>query len=235
MQLTSKDIARMMDLSAVQAQSTADDIKKVANCAIEHNCVCTFALPAFTPMLVELLEDYPDISVGGVIGFPSGCETTEIKIAQAKQLISAGCDELDMVLNIGMLCSNMLDEVKEDIEAVKKVAGEVTLKVIFECHHLTDEQIIAACNICAEVGVAWVKTGTGWAPTGATLANIALMKQTVGDACQVKGAGGIRDLETLVEMYRRGARRFGIGVASAEKILSQAANKTIEIPEYSAL
>jgi deoxyribose-phosphate aldolase len=219
MSLTKYEIARMIDLSAVQADHTKDDIRKVAEVAIKHNCICTFALPALTPFLIDLVKDYPDILVGGVIGFPSGGTTTTSKVHEAIELKNMGCDELDMVLNIGMLKSGNLDFVREDIAAVKEAAGELPLKVIFECHYLTDNEMRKACEICAEVGVAFVKTGTGWAPTGATLENVALMKECVGDKCRVKAAGGVRDKETLIAMYKRGVTRFGIGVNSAINIL----------------
>ncbi|MHC4504654.1 MAG: deoxyribose-phosphate aldolase, partial [Planctomycetota bacterium] len=95
------------------------------------------------------------------------------------------------------------------------------VKVILECHYLTNEEIVEACEIGMEAGVAYVKTGTGWAPTGATLENIALMKRTVGDSCGIKAAGGVRDLETLLAMHELGATRFGIGVRTAQKILEE--------------
>jgi deoxyribose-phosphate aldolase len=211
-------IARMIDLSCVQANSSIEEIKEVAEFAIKYNCICTFALPAHTPLLVELLKDYPDILVGGVVGFPDGGATTRGKVAEAQELIAMGVNELDMVINIAWLKNKQYDLVLNDIQSVVKVAGSTPVKVILECHHLTNDEIVKACELCVEAGVAFVKTGTGGAPTGATLENTKLMKDTVGTACEVKAAGGVRDLETLLAMNKQGTTRFGIGIRTAKAI-----------------
>ena len=130
-----------------------------------------------------------------------------------------GCRELDMVIDIAWLKAGRRDLVLNDIASVIDASGGVPVKIILECHHLTDSEIVKACEIGMEAGVAYVKTGTGWAPTGATLDNVKLMKRTVGDTCGIKAAGGVRDLETLLAMHELGATRFGIGVRTAEKIL----------------
>jgi deoxyribose-phosphate aldolase len=220
--LSKNEIARMIDLSAVRPEHSEEDVRKVAAAAIKHNCICTFALPAFTPLLIDLVKDYPDILVGGVVGFPDGGATTVGKVAETKELIAMGVDELDMVINIGQLKSGNLDYVQQDVQAVRDAAGDVPLKVIFECHYLTDEEMKQACAVCVDCDVAFVKTGTGWAPTGATLDNVTLMKECVGDRCEVKAAGGVRDLETLLAMVDRGVTRFGIGVNTAMSILEGA-------------
>ncbi|TKG93936.1 deoxyribose-phosphate aldolase [Puteibacter caeruleilacunae] len=213
-----QEIARMIDLSCVQANSSIEEIKEVAEFAIKYNCICTFALPAHTPMLVELVKDYPEVMVGGVVGFPDGGATTAGKVAEAKELIKIGVNEVDMVINIAWLKSKQYDLVLNDIKSVVEAAGEIPVKVILECHYLTDEEIVKACQIGVEAGVTFVKTGTGWAPTGATLENVTLMKETVGDACQVKAAGGVRDLETILAMNKAGTTRFGIGIRTAKAI-----------------
>ena len=224
--LTPEQIARMIDVSCVQADSTQEEIRAAAELAKKHNCVCVIVLPAHTPLAIDLLADRTDIAVGGVAGFPDGSATTAGKIAETKEMLAMGCKEIDMVINITWLKAGRYGLVREDIDSVIRAAASVPVKVILECHHLTDDQIVKACEICAEAGVAFVKTGTGWAPTGATAENIALMKQTVGDRCGVKAAGGVRDLETLLAMYELGATRFGIGVRTAEKILAAAADYT---------
>ena len=138
-----------------------------------------------------------------------------------------GCDELDMVINVGLLRSGQYQRVLDDIRGVVEVAGTAPVKVILECHYLSDEQIRRGCELCIEAGAAFVKTSTGWAPTGATLENVALIKSCVGDAIGIKAAGGIRGLETLIEMYRRGARRFGIGLSTATRIFEECALHTV--------
>lgn len=211
-------IARMIDLSCVQASSSIEEIQEVATFAIKYNCICTFALPAHTPVLVDLLKDYPQILVGGVVGFPDGGATTKGKVAEALELIEMGVNELDMVINIAWLKSKQYELVLNDIISVVEAAGNMPVKVILECHYLTNEEIIKACEICVKAGVAFVKTGTGWAPTGATFENVKIMKDTVGNACEVKAAGGVRDLETLLAMNKLGTTRFGIGIRTAKSI-----------------
>ena len=133
-----------------------------------------------------------------------------------------GVNEIDMVINIGWLKAGLYDDVSNDIAGVIKAAGGLPVKVILECHYLTDEEIIKGSQIAASCGVEYVKTGTGWAPTGATLENIKLMVDAVDGKCKVKAAGGVRDLKTLTDMHALGATRFGVGVRSAIAILEDA-------------
>ena len=221
--LTPREIAGMIDISSVRADSTVDELRAAAELAKEYDCICVIALPAHTPLLVELLAGKPDILAGGAAGFPSGGQTTAIKVAETRELIAMGCREIDVAINIAWLKAAQYDLVRADIDAVVEASGDVPVKVILECHYLTDAEIVKASDICADAGVAFVKTGTGWAPTGATPENIALIKQTVGDRCLVKAAGGVRDIQMLLKLYELGARRFGIGVRSAEIILRDAA------------
>ncbi len=219
--LSAKDIARMIDLSCVRAESSLAEIREMAEIAKRYSCICVFALPAHTPLLIDLMADRDDILVGGTVGFPDGSATTAGKVAEAIELRGMGCDELDMVINIPWLKAGEHGLVEQDISAVIEAADGLPTKVILECHHLTDAEIVKGCEIAVGCGAAFVKTGTGWAETGATLENTALMKKTVGDRCGVKAAGGVRDLETLLEMAAIGVTRFGIGVRTAVSILNQ--------------
>ncbi len=223
MKLNVSQIARMMDLSAVRTEVDAAELKKLAETAKKYNCICAFAMPCAVSELRDLLADAPEVGVGGVVGFPSGAHATATKVAEARQVLADGAVEVDMVINVGWLRSGRYDQVREDIRQVVAAVGQTPLKVILECHFLTDDQIRRGAELCVEAGAAFVKTGTGWAPSGATLHNIALIKSVVGDTAQVKAAGGVRDLETLVEMVRRGATRFGNGIASGTAILEQCA------------
>jgi len=221
MRLTHDEVARMIDLSAVKAEDTDKDVRHMVATARAFRCVAVIPLPSMTALAIELLEKDPLVAAGGVAGFPSGGETTRMKVAQTREMIALGCTEIDMVINIGKLLSDRRDEVRDDIRAVVQEAGKYPVKVILECHHLEDRKILEGCDLAIEGGAAFVKTGTGWLPTGATLENIALIKAHVGDAIGIKAAGGIRGLETLLELYRRGARRFGLGWRSATRILEQ--------------
>ena len=218
-----REIARMMDLSAVQAQNTEDDVKALVDLAKVHQCIAVFSLPSLTPLAARLLKGKAGINLGGVVGFPSGGGSTTIKVAEAQELIKMGCHELDMVINVGLLRSGRLEEVQHDVRSVVEIADGIPVKVILECHHLTDDQIQKGCEISITAGAAYVKTGTGWAETGATVHNVALMNACAGGKISIKAAGGIRDLDTLLELHRRGAARFGVGYESAKHILSQAA------------
>jgi deoxyribose-phosphate aldolase len=198
-----------------------EEIKESAELAKQYGCICVFALPAHTPYLISQLGG-STVFAGGAVGFPGGAETTATKVAIAKEMVAMGCQEVDMVNNIAWLKANNKVAYVNDVRSVVQAVGGKPLKVILECHWLTSEEIVRACEWSVEAGASWVKTGTGWAPTGATLENVTLMKQTVGDRCQVKAAGGVKDLETLLAMYERGVRRFGIGVRTARAILEGA-------------
>ena len=218
---TPYEIARMIDISAVRADSTLDEVRKVADAAKKYSFICAFALPCFTGELVQLLRDRNDIMVGGVSGFPSGADTTEIKVATAKQMLSLGVNEVDMVINIGALKSGRYDLVRDDIRAVVD-ACSVPVKSILEVAYLTDDEIRIASRLAVEAGVAFVKTGTGWANKPTTVETIKLIKSEIGDSAKIKAAGGVRDLSTLLAMIREGCSRFGIGLNSAIKIIQEA-------------
>jgi deoxyribose-phosphate aldolase len=220
--LSPYDIAQMIDVSAVRANSDEASIKTLVECAISHNFFVVETLPSMTPLARDLLGD-SNVKLGGNVGFPSGGHTTRIKVAEAQELISFGCSELDVAINIGKLLSGRYDEVCDDLRAVVEVADGAVTKVILECHFLNESQIRKACDLSIKAGADFVKTGTGWTPTGATLENIALIKRHVDDAIGVKASGNVRGLETLVELFRRGARRFGIALPHAMKIVEQVA------------
>lgn len=221
MRLTNAEIAGMIDLSAVRANDGENTIRELIACAQQYKCHLVTTLPGMTLLAKELLINSPEIGVAGNVGFPSGGQTTTIKVAEAKELIKMGCNELDMVLSIGKLISGKYREVLNDICAVVEAGNGVPIKVIMECHYLSPDEILKACDLCIEAGADYVKTGTGWAPTGATLENITLIKSYVGNAIGIKASGGIRELATLIKMYRLGANRFGIGLRSAINILTQ--------------
>ncbi len=222
--LSAEQIARMVDISAVKSDSATPEIEKIIEGAIKHNFICVFAMPSFSKMVIDKLTPYPSVKVGGIVGFPSGGETTAAKVFQAKELVSLGCDEVDMVLNVGKLKSGLIDEVFEDIKAVRAAAQGVLFKVIMEVVLLTDEEIQIASKLIRDAGADFVKTGTGWAGA-TTMHHVRLIKEAVGDTIKLKVAGGVRDLDTLLEMHAAGVSRFGIGHVSALKIMEDAQNR----------
>ena len=218
-----EEIAKMMDISAVQAQNTRQDIDACCELAAEHDCAAVFCLPAHVPYLRARIDAMGlKVPMASVSGFPGGSETPRIKAATARELVEFGCDEVDMVNNVTWLKAGEKSAYVDDVAGVVEAAGGRPVKVILECHWLTDGEIARACEWCVEAGAAWVETGTGWAPTGATVERIAPMSKTVAGRCKVKAAGGIRSLATLQALYDAGARRFGVGVGSARKILAEA-------------
>jgi deoxyribose-phosphate aldolase len=221
MDFTRDQVAGLIDLSAVRADTTEDDVRAMVEVAKRYRCFCVTTLPVNTRLVKELLVDAPTIRVSGNVAFPSGGSTPATKIAEARELLQMGCDELDMVIHTGLLRSGKDRLVLEDIRGVVDAAGGAPVKAILECHYLSEDEIRRGCALCIEAGAAFVKTGTGWAPTGATPDNVALIRSCVGEAIGIKAAGGIRSLETLQQMYRLGARRFGIGYRSAQAILEQ--------------
>jgi len=223
MQVTVGQLARMMDLSAVRTDVELDEIRRLAETCKQYGCMCAFAMPCYLPELKRLLADAPTVGLGAVVGFPSGAVSTATKVAEVREQIAQGAVEADMVVNVGMLRSGGDEYVENDIRAVVDAAGGVPVKVILEAHYLDDKQLARGCRLAVRAGAAFVKTGTGWAETGATLENVRLMKQTVGDAAQVKAAGGVRDLDTVIAMIRLGVTRFGVGLSSGVRILEECA------------
>ena len=149
------------------------------------------------------------IAVGLLIGFPLGAMTSEAKAFECRDAIEKGADEIDMVINIGGVKDGDHDGVVRDIKMVREAAGAHTLKVIIETCLLSDEEKVFACKACMEAGADFVKTSTGFSTSGATVEDVRLMKQTVGDVCQVKAAGGVRSFDDLKAMIEAGADRIG--------------------------
>jgi deoxyribose-phosphate aldolase len=216
---TAYDIAQMIDVSAVRADSTDDQIQELIACAREYQCYLVTMLPSQTRSARAFLGEPGSPKLGGNVGFPSGGQTTRIKVQETCELVEMGVDEIDMVIDIAAHLSGRRQHVFEEIAAVVEASQGRPVKAILECFYLNDDQVRAACDLAIKAGAAYVKTGTGWTPLGATLENVALIKAHVGDAIKIKASGGIHDVETLLEMYRRGASRFGISSSSTMKIL----------------
>lgn len=228
-------LARMIDLSAVQATSNEEDVRLCAEIATKYRIISVHVLPCWTRFLSTLLPENGggDIMIGGPVGFPSGGHTTEIKVQEVRQLIADGAREVDMVVNIGKVLSGDYDYVRNDLLRVVEAAAPVPAKVILETHHLTEKQIRRVCDIAIEVGMAWVKTSTGWAPTGATVEAVSIIADQLKGRIGIKAAGGIRDLETLRKLYTLGVRRFGVSTSTTLKILEQVEKNPSAFPELS--
>ena len=217
-----KELAQMIEISAVRTDSTLEEVDQMIDAVLEYGCICAAPMPWLDSYTIEKLELFPEIRVLGPVGFPSGASTTANKVREARELIDLGCTEIDMVTNVSALLSGNLDYFYKDVKAVVDECFDVPVKAILEICYLTDEQIRTAADLCAKAGVTFVKSGTGWGPKPTTVETIKIMKEAVGDRCQVKAAGGVRDLDTMLEMIDAGCTRFGLGVRTAISILEEA-------------
>jgi deoxyribose-phosphate aldolase len=212
----------MIDISAVQAFHTASDVMELARTAVERKFVAAHVLPNFVSLLRDHLHD-SETMTGGPVGFPSGGSSRLIKVAEARELRNAGAQEMDLMINLGRLRSGDSAYVLDEIKAVVESVAPIPVKVILEVHYLSDDQIKRGCEICIQAGAEFIKTATGWAPSGATLQRIELITGFVKNAIKVKASGGIRDHATVEMMCRLGVKRFGINTAAAISILENCA------------
>ncbi|MBI4928018.1 MAG: deoxyribose-phosphate aldolase [Anaerolineae bacterium] len=205
-----EQVAKVIDHSLLKPEMTEAEIVAGCEVAMKYHVASVCVKPYYVPLVKKLLEG-SDVLVSTVIGFPHGGATTASKVFEAQDAIANGAVELDMVLNIGELRSGNFDVVREDIKAVCDVANDrgAKVKVILENAYLTDELKVKACQLCEEAGADWVKTSTGFAPSGATLDDLKLMRATVSPKVQVKAAGGVRTLDALLDVIEVGCTRSG--------------------------
>jgi deoxyribose-phosphate aldolase len=208
--LTYEQVAKTIDHSLLRPELDLDFVRDGVELARRYAVASATVRPADIAFAVELLEG-SDVYVSTVVGFPHGSSTTETKAFEAERAVELGAREIDMVLNIGRLRSGRADEVREDIAAVVEVAraNDAIVKVIFENAYLDDAQKELACRVSEEAGAAFVKTSTGFAPGGATIEDLKLMRRSVGPNVQIKAAGGVRTLDALLEVMALGVTRIG--------------------------
>jgi len=204
------DIAKMIDHSLLNPTMTTDDFESGIDLAIAFDTASICIMPYYLKRCAERLAG-TTVKPSTTIGFPHGGHTTAIKVAEAKRAIDDGCEELDMVVNISKVLSGGWDDVRDDIAAVIEVAHEAgqKVKVIFENCYLQDEHKIELCKICGNLNADWVKTSTGYGTGGATLEDLALMREHSPEHVQVKAAGGVRDFETMLKVRELGITRIG--------------------------
>lgn len=213
---TVKEIAETIDHALLKPQFTMLEVAEGLELAKQHDVFSVCVRPADVIFATGFLKG-SDVKVGTVIGFPNGAIATAVKVFETQTAITDGAVEVDMVLNIGWLKSGLFAEVKDDIKRVVAAAQEAGIekvKVIFETAYLTPEEIVTACKLSEEAGADFVKTSTGFAHEGATLANVKLMRASVSDSIEVKASGGVTNLDTLLEMRAAGVTRFGTSAAA---------------------
>ena len=212
------DFAKMIDHTILKPEATKEEVKKLCNEAVRYGFHSVCVNSSYVYYWAQLLKD-TDVKVCTVVGFPLGAMSTDGKVGETLAAVEDGAEEIDMVIHIGMIKSGDWKYVKEDVASVVEAAGDrAIVKVILETCLLTEEEKIQACRICKEAGADFVKTSTGFSRGGATVADVELMRRTVGPVMGVKASGGIRTAAKAEEMAEAGADRLGTssGIAIVE-------------------
>lgn len=208
-EVSDMNIAKTIDHTILKPNITDADVIKICDEAKEYGFFSVCVNPYFVSLVAEQLKG-TDVKVTSVIGFPFGASTTVIKAAEARKAVEDGANEIDMVLNVSALKDQKYDYVQADIAAVvEAIRGKAILKVILETCLLTKDEIVKACELSKAAGAQFVKTSTGFSTGGATVEDVKLMKQTVGDSLEVKASGGVRDYDTAMALIEAGATRIG--------------------------
>lgn len=204
------DIAKMIDHSLLNPALTVDELEQGIRLALEYDVASVCIMPFYLKRCAELLAG-TGVRASTTIGFPHGGHTTAIKVAETARALDDGGEELDMVVNVSKVRSGDWDYVRDDVGAVIALVHDrgQKVKVIFENAYLDDSQKVRLCEICGELGADWVKTSTGYAPGGATLDDLRLMRRHSPPHVQVKAAGGVRTLDALLEVRALGVTRVG--------------------------
>lgn len=218
------NLNKYIDHTLLKPEAPKEAVLKLIEEAKKYDFCSVCINPAWVSLAAKELEN-TDVKVCTVIGFDLGATTTASKVFETADAVKNGADEVDMVINLGFLKSKEYDLVKEDIAEVVKAANGKTVKVIIETCLLTKEEIVKVCQLAKEAGADFVKTSTGFNSGGATVEDVKLMKETVGEM-YVKASGGIRDLDTALKMIEAGADRLGVsaGIQIIEEYRARNAN-----------
>lgn len=205
--MNKKEILSRVDHTQLQAYATWEDIVKLCDEAIANETASVCVPPTYIKRIHDAYGDKLDICT--VVGFPLGYSVTEAKAEETRQAISDGAQEIDMVINISHLKNGMYDEVEREIRTLKEICGDRVLKVIIETCYLTEEEKIAMCKAVTNAGADYIKTSTGFGTGGATIEDVRLFKQHIGDGVKIKAAGGISTVEDLEAFVEEGCDRIG--------------------------
>ena len=199
---------KYIDHTLLKAEATEEQVLKLVEEAREYDFFSCCVNSCFTKLVHEKLEG-SDVKTCTVVGFPLGAMSTESKVQETKNAVGDGSDEIDMVINVGALKEGKDAYVRDEIKAIKDVCGDRVLKVIIETCLLTDEEKKRVCQLALDAGADYVKTSTGFSTGGATVEDVSLMKEVVGDKAKVKVSGGVRSREDALAMIEAGASRIG--------------------------
>jgi len=205
--MNSTKILSLVDHTLLSQSATWEEIKVICDDAIHYQTASVCIPPSYVKPVKDYVGDR--MKVCTVIGFPNGYNTTAVKVFETTDAVNNGADEIDMVINLGMVKDRRYDELTEEIRAIKKACNGKLLKVIIETCLLTEDEKIQLCKTVTDAGADFIKTSTGFSKAGATVADVALMRANVGADVKVKAAGGISSLEDAENMIKAGADRLG--------------------------
>ena len=212
---------QFIDHTLLKPTATPKDIENLCKEAIAHQFIAVCIPPSYLKNAKSVLKD-SNVKLATVIGFPLGAMTTNAKVFEAKDALANGADEIDMVINIGMLKSGEAKYIEKEIAEIKKAIGSKILKVIIETCYLTNAEKEAACKAALNANADFVKTSTGFGTAGATFEDVKLMKKIAGDKMQIKASGGIKDRETAIKYIELGVSR--LGTSSGIKLVTSEEN-----------
>ncbi len=205
--MTTQEMLARVDHTQLKAFATWEDIQTLCEEAIIYHTASVCVPPTYIKRIHDTYGDR--INICTVVGFPLGYSVTEAKVAEVKQALADGCNEIDMVVNIADVKNGLFDKVQQEIETLKAVCGEHILKVIIETCYLNQEEKIALCKAVTNAGADYIKTSTGFGTDGATVADIELFKENIGPNVKIKAAGGVSTLEDLETFINLGCDRIG--------------------------
>ncbi len=203
-----KQVAKRIDHTLLKPDASESDIKRLCEEAEEYCFAAVCVNPIYVPLASKLLKD-SDVVVCTVAGFPLGSTFMEAKVREAELAVREGALEIDMVMNLPMFKSGRYNYVEEEIRGVKNIIGERILKVIIECCYLSEDEKILAAKIAERAGADYVKTSTGFGPSGARLEDVRLLRKTLQPHVRIKAAGGIRTAKSAIQFLEAGADRLG--------------------------
>lgn len=214
-----RHIFEKVDHTLLTQTATWAEIKEICDDAIIYQVASVCIPPSYVKQVKEYVKDR--MAICTVIGFPNGYNTTEVKVFETKDAIEKGADEIDMVINIGMLKDHRYDEIQSEIKAIKSACRDKILKVIIETCLLTEEEKIKMCELVTKAGADYIKTSTGFSKAGATFDDIALFAKHIGPELKMKAAGGIASFDDAEKFIELGAARLG-----TSRIVKLAKNET---------
>ncbi|GBU28324.1 deoxyribose-phosphate aldolase [Treponema sp. R8-4-B8] len=213
--MTNEEILSKIDHTLLKMTSSWEEIKVLCDEAVKFKTASVCVPPSYVN---PIHNEFKNLNICTVIGFPLGYSITAAKVLEAERAILSGANEIDMVINVGDVKNKRFDFTLEEIKLIKKACGEKILKVIIETCYLTEDEKIRLCEIVTEAGADFIKTSTGFGTAGATLADVRLFKNHIGARVKIKAAGGVKTREDLEAFINAGAAR--IGTSSAVKLLA---------------